>query len=145
MNDRVDPPRLRRERKTVRAMVAMYCAHHHGRDGLCDECVELADYAERRLDRCPYGGGKPACTKCPIHCYRPEARERMREVMRFAGPRMLWRHPYLAIRHLLDDRKPVPPLPKSRPTAVRGASEVSDADQVREAKEPTASRGDQRR
>jgi hypothetical protein len=104
-------------------MVEMYCADHHGtKSGLCDECAGLADYADRRLDRCPYGGDKPACTKCPIHCYRPEPRERMREVMRFAGPRMLGRHPYLAVRHLLDDRKPVPPLPKSRRTDGRGES-----------------------
>ncbi|PAC66808.1 hypothetical protein CGS27_31305, partial [Enterobacter cloacae] len=33
-----------------------------------------------------------------------------------AGPRMLWRHPILTIRHLIDDRHPVPELPeKYRP------------------------------
>jgi len=93
-------------------MVVMYCRHHHGGAELCDDCSDLADYADRKLDRCPYGGEKPACANCPIHCYRPEPRERMREVMRFAGPRMLWRHPYLAIRHLLDERKKAPELPK---------------------------------
>ncbi len=103
--------RLRRERRTVRAMVRMYCTHHHGTRRLCGACAELADYADRRLDRCPYGDIKPACINCPIHCYRPEPREAMRRVMRFAGPRMLLRHPYLAIRHLLDERRPVPPLP----------------------------------
>jgi hypothetical protein len=103
--------RLARERKTVRAMIEMYCADHHGGDGLCRECAELADYADRRLDLCPYGPDKPTCTSCPIHCYRPEPRERMREVMRYAGPRMLRKHPYLAIMHLIDDRRPAPPLP----------------------------------
>jgi hypothetical protein len=126
-------------------MVAMYCAHHHGTTArLCDACAELADYADGRLDRCPYGAAKPACTKCPIHCYKPEPLGKMREVMRFAGPRMLGRHPYLAIRHLLDDRKPVPSLPKSRPTAGDGATAGSDADRVREAKERTTFRGDKR-
>ena len=112
-----DPSRIRRERTTVRAMVAMYCRrrhHHHGGPGLCDVCSELADYADQKLDRCPYGGEKPACVMCPIHCYQPEPRERMREVMRFAGPRMMWRHPYLAIRHLLDERKKAPELPNAR-------------------------------
>ena len=109
-----EPTRIRRERTTVRAMVAMYCRHQHGGSGLCDECSELADYADRKLDLCPYGGEKPACTNCPIHCYQPEQRERMREVMRFAGPRMMWRHPYLAIRHLLDERKRTPELPNER-------------------------------
>lgn len=94
----------------MRAMVEMYCAHHHGTADLCPDCRELADYADRRLDLCPYGGDKPACTNCPIHCYRPEPRERMREVMRFAGPRMLVRHPYLAVMHLIDARRAVPEL-----------------------------------
>ena len=108
--------RLNRERKTVRAMVEMYCTHHHGAGALCSECSELVEYADRRLDLCPYHDLKPACTKCPVHCYRPEARERMRDVMRFAGPRMLRKHPWLAVLHLLDDRRPVPPKPqKSAP------------------------------
>jgi hypothetical protein len=106
-----EPYRLRRERATVRAMIAMYCDHHYGGGGeLCDGCSKLAEYADRRLDLCPYGAAKPACTNCPIHCYRPEPREQMREVMRFAGPRMLTRHPWLAILHLLDARtKAAPP------------------------------------
>jgi hypothetical protein len=103
--------RIVRERKTVRAMIEMYCADHHSGDGLCRECAELADYADRRLDLCPYGPDKPTCTNCPIHCYRPEPRERMREVMRYAGPRMLAKHPYLAVMHLIAERRPVPPLP----------------------------------
>ncbi len=92
-------------------MIEMYCAKRHGGDGLCRECSELADYADRRLDLCPYGPDKPTCTNCPIHCYRPEPRERMREVMRFAGPRMFRKHPYLAVMHLIAERRPAPPLP----------------------------------
>jgi len=38
-------------------------------------------------------------------------RERVRDVMRWAGPRMLWRHPWLAITHVLDGRRPAPRLP----------------------------------
>jgi hypothetical protein len=78
-------------------MVELYCRHHHGSRALCAECDELLVYADQRLDRCPYGSEKPTCANCPIHCYRPEPRERMREVMGFAGPRMLKRHPILAI------------------------------------------------
>ena len=104
--------RIRREKTTVRAMMAMFCRHHHGGSNLCVSCAKLADYAEGKLDRCPYGGEKPACVMCPIHCYQPGQRERMHEVMRFAGPWMMWRHPYLAIRHVLDERKKAPELPK---------------------------------
>jgi hypothetical protein len=104
--------RIEREKKTVRAMIGLYCRDHHGAVGLCGECSDLFEYAERRLDLCPYGSRKPACTDCPIHCYRPEPRERMREIMRYAGPRMLGEHPYLAVRHLIDEHRRTPPLPK---------------------------------
>lgn len=105
--------KLRTEFKTVSAMAAIYCHAQHGtRQGLCQECKTLLDYAETRLDRCPYGQEKPTCNQCPIHCYKPEQKEQMRQVMRFSGPRMLLPHPILAIRHLLHEKKPVPDKPK---------------------------------
>jgi hypothetical protein len=93
--------RLEREHQTVRAMVQIYCAGHHGRS-LCGDCQELMAYAACRLQRCPFAAEKPTCAKCPIHCYKPEMRERVKSVMRYAGPRMLFRHPWLAVRHWLD-------------------------------------------
>ena len=107
-----ETPRLARERKTVRAMMDLYCADHHCAGGLCRECAELAAYADRRLDLCPYGHDKPTCTNCPIHCYRPQPRERMREVMRYAGPRMLTTHPVLAVMHIFAGKREAPPLPR---------------------------------
>lgn len=101
--------RIGREKKTVAVMIRMYCRHHHATQrGLCKQCEELLEYAHGRLDRCPFGEEKPACSKCPIHCYRPDQRERVREAMRFAGPRMLTQHPILAVQHLLDGRKGPP-------------------------------------
>ncbi|MEG0375126.1 MAG: nitrous oxide-stimulated promoter family protein, partial [Raoultibacter sp.] len=35
------------------------------------------------------------------HCYKPEEREKIRAVMRHAGPRMMTKHPIAAIRHLI--------------------------------------------
>ena len=103
--------RLGRERRTVAAMVALRCRDLHGTDGeLCTECRTLGDYADYRLDRCPYGDEKPTCVNCPIHCYAKTERAQMKEVMRYSGPRMLLRHPILAIRHMLDGRKEAPPL-----------------------------------
>ena len=88
------------ERRTIRAMIAIYCRAHHRPDGeLCSNCRELLEYAYARLDRCPFGDDKPTCARCPIHCYRPEIRARVKEVMRYAGPRMIFRHPILALRH----------------------------------------------
>ena len=98
--------RVARECQTVAAMIRIFCRGRHGSQGeLCDTCQQLHAYAMCRLDRCPYGAAKPTCAHCPIHCYRPQMRERIREVMRYAGPRLLLRHPLLAIRHMLDSRK----------------------------------------
>lgn len=102
--------RMDRERRTIDAMVGIYCLHHHGTRGeLCAECGELREYAHARLARCRYQDGKPTCANCPVHCYRPDMRERVREVMRYSGPRMLLRHPVLAIAHLRDGRRSPPP------------------------------------
>jgi predicted amidophosphoribosyltransferase len=100
------PPRIAREKKTMRAMIAMYCRAHHGSvKELCAACRELLDYAYCRLDRCPFGADKSTCAHCPIHCYKPAMREKVRSVMRYAGPRLLLRHPILALRHWLDGRR----------------------------------------
>ncbi len=110
-----DHPRMRRERRTIEAMIRLYCRDHHGRGReLCAGCAELLGYALERLDRCPFQEGKTTCAKCPVHCYKPSMREAVRAVMRYAGPRMVWRHPVLALFHLLDGRRTEPVRPASR-------------------------------
>ena len=100
--------RVAREWKTVQAMIGIYCRKLHGaRKGLCAECESLRLYAERRLAKCPFAEEKPTCVKCPVHCYEADMRERVRQVMRFSGPRMLLRHPVLALLHLRDERLPL--------------------------------------
>ncbi len=99
--------RMERERQTVAAMIDLYCEAHHGRHvnsaaGLCPECAALRDYAFARLGKCPFGDRKPTCRRCRIHCYKKNVREHVQEVMRFSGPRMLFRHPVLSIRHSID-------------------------------------------
>ena len=96
--------RLSRERHTIRLMSEIYCTDHHGTArGLCAECEELFDYAMQRIDKCPFQDDKPTCAKCPIHCYKPAMRERVRRMMRHAGPRMLIYHPMLALLHYRDE------------------------------------------
>ncbi len=105
----MEHPRMRRERKTVEAMIALFCRDHHHTDGeLCDACRELVEYARLRLSRCPFQENKTTCGNCPVHCYKPGMREKIRAVMRYAGPRMLLRHPLLALGHLLDGRRKEP-------------------------------------
>jgi hypothetical protein len=110
MTDRRPPRRLAREQHTIEAMIAMYCHDHHAVAGgdVCPACAALMDYARVRLDTCRYGTEKPTCATCPTHCYKPVMRERVREVMRYSGPRMLKRHPVLAVAHLVDGRRPAP-------------------------------------
>ncbi|MBN1642565.1 MAG: nitrous oxide-stimulated promoter family protein [Anaerolineae bacterium] len=94
---------MAREVRTITAMVRLYCHDQHGTDGaLCPDCAALLSYARERLARCPFQERKPICARCPVHCYRPDMRDRIRDVMRYAGPRMLVRHPILALLHLLD-------------------------------------------
>lgn len=95
--------RLVREWRTLSVMVRIYCRDCHGTAaGLCVECGQFLSYARVRLDRCRFGSEKPTCARCPVHCYQRERREQVKVIMRHAGPRMLWEHPVLALRHWLD-------------------------------------------
>jgi apolipoprotein N-acyltransferase len=91
------------EKKTVAAMIRLWCRSKHGK-GLCPSCAELLSYAHERLDRCVFGESKPSCAKCPVHCYAPSRRDRIRTVMREAGPAMFWRHPWLSLRHFWKEK-----------------------------------------
>lgn len=101
--------RLAREYLTLEKMVAVYCRdHHQDAGGLpCDDCAKFLGYAERRLLKCPYGQDKPTCARCPVHCYKPMQREQARIVMQYAGPRMVLRHPWLSLLHMLDKLRKV--------------------------------------
>jgi predicted amidophosphoribosyltransferase len=100
--------RIAREWKTLQLMIRLACRDlHGGRNSLCASCEELRAHAERRLEKCPFAEEKPTCVKCPVHCYEAEMRERVRQVMRYAGPRMLLRHPVRAVLHLRDERRPL--------------------------------------
>jgi hypothetical protein len=102
--------RLKREHATLECMAENYCAHHHVRhqDGLCPACDHLMGYARKRLEKCPYGSKKPACSNCTIHCYKKLQREQVRAIMRFSGPRMALRHPWRSLLHFYDRFRPAP-------------------------------------
>ncbi|MBP6122848.1 MULTISPECIES: nitrous oxide-stimulated promoter family protein [Providencia] len=103
--------RIHREIITIEKMIKIYEKAYPAPIDNPDHYQKLYSYAINRLEKCRYGEQKPACKQCPIHCYQPKMREQMKVIMRWAGPKMLIHHPILAIRHLLDDRKPVPELP----------------------------------
>ena len=97
--------RIEEEKKVVEQMIRLYCRKKEGNGELCPNCHELLDYAHSRLDRCRYGEEKPTCKKCPIHCYRPDMKERVRAVMRWSGPRMMLYHPVAAIKHIYREMR----------------------------------------
>lgn len=95
-----------REKETVALMIRLYCKQKHGtKQGLCSECQALNAYAVKRSDCCPFMETKTFCSNCRVHCYRPEMREKIRCVMRFSGPRMIFYHPIMAIRHVIESKK----------------------------------------
>ena len=105
-----------KQRQVVAKMIEMYCRGNHraargqavvSREAspavrLCAECQALLDYAEHRVDKCPLKDTKTFCSSCPVHCYEPSMRERLRTVMRYSGPRMIYVDPPMAIHHLAD-------------------------------------------
>lgn len=102
----VEEKRLR-EKRMVGDMIALYCRKNHAaaRGQLCADCRALLDYAHTRSDKCPFIKTKTFCSNCRVHCYKPDMRERIRAVMRFSGPRMLFHHPVAAVRHVIATKR----------------------------------------
>lgn len=99
-----------KEQYVVEEMIRLYCRKNHrkekGQEGqMCPDCQRLSDYAQQRSQRCPFMEEKTFCANCKVHCYKPEMREQIRQVMRFSGPRMLFYHPVLAMWHLICSKK----------------------------------------
>lgn len=93
-----------KEKKTVDKMIHLYCHAKHGTCySLCEACNELNEYAQKRLSKCVYADEKPTCKKCPVHCYTPSMKTRIKEVMHYAGPRMLFKSPFLAVIHVFSE------------------------------------------
>jgi hypothetical protein len=79
-------PAIQRHASTVARFIEVYCRRKHrtapGR--LCAECRDLLAYARDRLANCPLNP-KPKCKDCPVHCYKPSYRAKIKEVMKFSG------------------------------------------------------------
>ena len=95
--------KLRREKKTLEKMINIYCQDNHNQERVrCAQCEELYQYASERLAKCILGNKKTTCAKCPVHCFKTEYKEMIKKVMRYSGPKMIYKHPLLAIYHLID-------------------------------------------
>ena len=94
------------EKRVVAKMITVYCnAKHNTKNRLCEDCSKLNQYAFERLERCPFGEEKPTCGSCSIHCYKPDMKAKIKKVMRFAGPRMLFLSPIYTVKHFYKEFK----------------------------------------
>lgn len=96
------------EKKTIEAMIDIYCKENHydkNKSGTsrylrCPICDEQAVYALMKIDQCPYKENKPVCSKCLVKCYNVKHKDNIKQVMRYSGPRMIFKHPLLLIRYV---------------------------------------------
>ena len=96
-----------KQKKMIPTMIKMYCHHTHHTKGnnICTECKELTEYALFRLEKCPFKKNKSFCSTCKVHCYTPENREKIKKVMRYSGPMLLFSHPVYAMSHVVQTIK----------------------------------------
>lgn len=95
-----------RDLSTVEFMIRLYCRKkHRSKDGLCEECRELYEYVGQRRMHCPFGDKKTFCSNCKIQCYKPSMKEKIRVVMKYSGPRLLFYNPKLVLAHVRETVK----------------------------------------
>lgn len=101
----------RYEKKLIPVMILKHCRGNHKakrkeekvlKKCLCSECTKLNEYALFRLEKCPFKKNKGFCSFCKIHCYIQEYKTKIKDVMRYAGPRMLFSHPIFSISHVVQ-------------------------------------------
>ncbi len=97
--------KIKDEKIIVKMMADYYCKKHHiSKNNLCPDCAKLIEYASLKLDKCFYGENKPACSECKIHCYNTLMRKKIKDIMRYSGPRMIYIHPVASFKHLVNKK-----------------------------------------
>ena len=92
------------ELQAVAKMIEIYCRGKHRKiykGNLCTECQELMEYAHSRIKNCPFMETKSFCSNCKVHCYSPYMRAKIKAVMRYSGPRIMFYHPLMCIKHAI--------------------------------------------
>ena len=104
MKDKIVEKR-EKEKQMIKEMITSYCRKNHHSKQLCTDCNELLNYANMRIDKCPFMETKTFCSNSKVHCYRPDMQQKIREVMAYSGPRMLFYHPVMVIKHVIETQK----------------------------------------
>ncbi|MGI6787136.1 MAG: nitrous oxide-stimulated promoter family protein [Acholeplasmataceae bacterium] len=91
-----------KEKKTFDKMLKIYCKKKHSSTKLCTECVEIQQYAHLKIEKCPFISDKPFCAFCKVQCYQKDMKEKIREIMKFSGPKMIFRAPIQSFKHIMQ-------------------------------------------
>ena len=83
-------------------MIETYCKKKcKSKEIPCEECQDLIEYSNMRIDKCPHMESKSFCSSCKTHCYDAEYKEKIKIVMRFSGPRIILYHPIVTLKHMI--------------------------------------------
>lgn len=101
--------RQREDLKILARFIELFCHARHDRNAagavavpellqvggrpeatICTACAELLEHGIKKRALCPLEP-KPTCKRCHVHCYSPEYRQKIREIMAFSGRRMIMR------------------------------------------------------
>lgn len=90
-----------KEKENIRKTFGAYCNAHHetSNDKLCSKCTALLTNVMLKIQRCPYGFGKPICDKCETPCFGENLTKDFLEVMNTGQKKMRFSHPVMAIKH----------------------------------------------
>ena len=93
-----------KEKENIRKTFGVYCKANHNTDGdkLCPKCTALLTTVFTKINRCPYGIGKPICEKCETPCFGEVSTNKFREVMSSSQKKMLLSHPIMTVKHKLQ-------------------------------------------
>lgn len=58
---------------------------------LCPDCTAFLQYAVKKRLCCPLEAEKPTCRRCRIHCYAPQQRALVKQIMAWSGRKMIMR------------------------------------------------------
>ena len=75
MKDKIVEKR-EKEKQMIKEMISLYCRKNHHSKQLCTDCNELLNYANIRIDKCPFMETKTFCSKCKVHCYKPDMQKK---------------------------------------------------------------------
>lgn len=92
-----------KEKEVLSLMIEIYCkGNKHNGGNICKSCQRLMDYSNKRVDLCPFMETKTFCQSCQVHCFEETMRAKIKEVMKYSGPRMIFYHPLITLKHGID-------------------------------------------